>query len=145
MADGGRAVVRQEHGIWAPVPQGEEEPQVLVEAQPDAGLTHRPSIASAATAAAIDHDLAKLAVRLDGQDRLLRALSATQSDHTQRLTRIEDRLGGLEVRFTGLEERFGGLEEQFGAIVERFGRVEGTVSRVEVGVQAILGLLSNGR
>ena len=88
--------------------------------------------------AMMDHDLAKLTVRLDAQDRLLRALSATQSDHTQRLTRIEDRLGGLEVRFTG-------LEEQFGAIVERFGRVEGTVSRVEVGVQAILGLLSNGR
>jgi septal ring factor EnvC (AmiA/AmiB activator) len=95
--------------------------------------------------AMMDHDLAKLTVRLDAQDRLLRALSATQSDHTQRLTRIEDRVGGLEVRFTGLEERFGGLEEQFGAIVERFGRVEGTVSRVEVGVQAILGLLSNGR
>lgn len=88
--------------------------------------------------AMMDHDLAKLAVRLDAQDRLLRALSATQSDHTQRLTRIEDRVGGLEVRFTG-------LEEQFGAIVERFGHVEGTVSRVEVGVQAILGLLSNGR
>jgi hypothetical protein len=34
------------------VPRGEEEPQVLVEAQPDAGLTHRPSIASAGTAAA---------------------------------------------------------------------------------------------
>src|SRR5580693_9255922 len=88
--------------------------------------------------AMMDHDLAKLTVRLDAQDRLLRALSTTQSDHTQRLTRIEDRLGGLEVRFTGLEERFTGLEEQFG-------RVEGTVSRVEVGVQAILGLLSNGR
>ena len=81
--------------------------------------------------AMMDHDLAKLAVRLDAQGRLLRALSATQSDHTQRLTRIEDRLGGLE--------------EQFGAIVERFGRVEGTVNRVEVGVRAILGLLSNGR
>ena len=86
----------------------------------------------------MDHDLAMLTVRLDAQDRLLRALSATQSDHTQRLTRIEDRLGGLEVRF-------GGLEERFGAIVERFGRVEGTVSRVEVGVQAILGLLGDGR
>jgi hypothetical protein len=64
------------------------------------------------------------------QNGLLRALSATQSDHTRRLTRIEDRLGGLE--------------EQFGLMVDRQGRVEAAVSRVEVGVQAILGLLRNG-
>jgi uncharacterized coiled-coil protein SlyX len=72
----------------------------------------------------MDHDLAKLTVRLDAQDRLLRALSTTQSDHTQRLTRLEAGQQRLE---------------------ERLGRVEGTVSRVEVGVEAILGLLSNGR
>jgi chromosome segregation ATPase len=95
--------------------------------------------------AMMDHDLAKLTVRLDAQDRLLRALSATQSDHTQRLTRLEAGQQRLEQRFGGLEERFGGLEERFGRVEERFGRVEGTVSRVEVGVQAILGLLSSGR
>ena len=61
----------------------------------------------------MDLDQASLSARLDAQDQLLRALSATQSDHTARLTRVEDRLT----------------------------RVEGGVVRVESGVQAILALL----
>jgi chromosome segregation ATPase len=109
--------------------------------------------------AMMDHDLARLTVRLDAQDRLLRALSTTQSDHTQRLMRleagqqrleerfggIEERFGRIEERFGGIEERFGRVEERFGRVEERFGRVEVTVSRVEVGVQAILGLMNDGR
>jgi hypothetical protein len=35
-------------------------------------------------------DQASLTTRLDAQDNLLRALSITQSDHTSRLTRLED-------------------------------------------------------
>jgi hypothetical protein len=63
--------------------------------------------------AMMDLDQASLSARLDAQDQLLRALSLTQSDHTARLTRVEDRLT----------------------------RVEGSVGRVESGVQAILALL----
>jgi hypothetical protein len=33
---------------------------------------------------------ASLTTRLDAQDNLLRALAITQSDHTSRLTRLED-------------------------------------------------------
>ena len=123
--------------------------------------------------AMMDGDLARLTVRLDAQNTLLRALSATQSDHTQRLARLEVgqerlevrfgdlevRFGDLEVRFGGLEERVGGLqlqlsglEEKFGGIVERFGvleerqdRTQETVGRIEVGVQAIIGMLGDGR
>lgn len=40
--------------------------------------------------AMMDADQARLTVRLDAQDNLLRALSITQSDHTSRLTRLED-------------------------------------------------------
>jgi hypothetical protein len=40
--------------------------------------------------AMMDLDQASLTVRLDAQDNLMRALSITQSDHTSRLTRLED-------------------------------------------------------
>jgi hypothetical protein len=40
--------------------------------------------------AMMDLDQASLTVRLDAQDNLLRALAITQSDHTSRLTRLED-------------------------------------------------------
>ncbi|HTV99708.1 MAG TPA: hypothetical protein VMF87_05360 [Streptosporangiaceae bacterium] len=144
--------------------------------------------------AMMDGDLARLTVRLDAQNTLLRALSATQSDHTQRLARLEvgqerlevrfgdlevrfgdlevrfggleERVGGLQLQLSGLEQRFGGLEERvgglqlqlsgleekFGGIVERFGvleerqdRTQETVGRIEVGVQAIIGMLGDGR
>jgi hypothetical protein len=38
----------------------------------------------------MDLGQATLTVRLDAQDNLLRALSITQSDHTSRLTRLEE-------------------------------------------------------
>ena len=63
--------------------------------------------------AMMDLDQASLTMRLDAQDNLLRALSITQSDHTSRLTRLEE------------SQR----------------RLEDAVSRVEAGVQAILALL----
>jgi chromosome segregation ATPase len=63
--------------------------------------------------AMMDLDQATLTTRFDAQDNLLRALAVTQSDHTSRLTRLED-----------------GQRS-----------VEDTVSRVETGVQAILQLL----
>jgi chromosome segregation ATPase len=65
-------------------------------------------------------DQATLTVRLDAQDNLLRALSITQSDHTSRLTRLEDGHRRLE---------------------DGQHRLEDTVARVETGIQAILTLL----
>ena len=67
--------------------------------------------------AMMDHDQATLTTRLDAQDILLRALAVTQSDHTSRLTRLEDGQRSLK----------------------------DTVSRVETGVQAILQLLRDDR
>jgi hypothetical protein len=63
--------------------------------------------------AMMDLDQATLTVRLDAQDNLLRALSITQSDHTSRLTRLEE-----------------GQRRQAEAI-----------GRVEAGIRDILGLL----
>ena len=63
--------------------------------------------------AMMDLDQASLTARFDAQDNLLRALSITQSDHTLRLTRLED----------------------------GHRRLEDAVARVETGIQAILTLL----
>jgi hypothetical protein len=63
--------------------------------------------------AMMDLDQASLTMRLDAQDNLLRALSITQSDHTSRLTRLE----------------------------EGHRRLEDSVGRVETGIQAIIALL----
>jgi hypothetical protein len=49
----------------------------------------------------MDRDLADLKQRMDAQDLLLQALHVTQSNHTQRLTRIEDSLGRVETDFRG--------------------------------------------
>jgi chromosome segregation ATPase len=77
--------------------------------------------------AMMDLDQATLTVRLDAQDNLLRALSITQSDHTSRLTRLEEGHRRLEDGHRRLED---GQH-----------RLEDTVARVETGIQAILTLL----
>jgi tetrahydromethanopterin S-methyltransferase subunit G len=70
--------------------------------------------------AMMDLDQARLTVRFDAQDNLLRALAVTQSEHTARLRRLEEGHRRLE---------------------EGHGRLEQAVTRVETGIQAILGLL----
>jgi septal ring factor EnvC (AmiA/AmiB activator) len=51
--------------------------------------------------AMMDRDLADIKQRMDAQDHLLQALHITQSNHTQRLTRIEDTLSRIETEFRG--------------------------------------------
>jgi chromosome segregation ATPase len=88
--------------------------------------------------AMMDRDQASLTTRLDAQDRLLRALSTTQSEHTARLTRLEDGQRRLEDGQRRLEDGQRRLED-------RQGSLEVAVGRVETGVQAILALLSEDR
>jgi hypothetical protein len=70
--------------------------------------------------AMVDMDQAAITSRLDAQQKLLRALAGTQSDHTAQL-----REHGEQLRQHG----------------ERLDRMEAGIGRVEVGVHAILGLL----
>ena len=91
--------------------------------------------------AMMDLDQASLSARLDAQDRLLRALSHTQSDHTARLIRLEDGQIRLEGRMTGLEDRMTRVEDRLTRVEDRLTRVEAGVGQVKSGVQAILGLL----
>jgi septal ring factor EnvC (AmiA/AmiB activator) len=81
--------------------------------------------------AMMDLDQATLTARLDAQDNLLRALAATQSEHT--------------ARFRRLEEGYGRLEEGQRRLEEGHGRLAQAVTRVETGIQAILGLLREDR
>jgi chromosome segregation ATPase len=78
--------------------------------------------------AMMDLDQASLTARFDAQDRLLRALAVTQSEHTARLTRLEGAVGRLEGAVGQLEN---GQQ-----------RLEGAVGRVEAGLQTIITLLS---
>jgi phage shock protein A len=73
--------------------------------------------------AAMDEDLTRLDV---GRD-MLQSLHDTQSDHTRRLTRIEDKIETIEGRVGTIEERVGTIEEK--------------LSDVRAGVHAILDLL----
>jgi chromosome segregation ATPase len=84
--------------------------------------------------AMMDRDQAILTSRLDAQDRLLRALSVTQSDHTARLVRLENGQQRLEDGQQRLEERSERLEE-------RSLELERVVGHVREGIGTILALL----
>ena len=88
--------------------------------------------------AMMDLDQASLTARFDAQDHLLRALAVTQSEHTRRLSRLEDGLQRLE----GGQRNLEGSQEPSQRNLEGSQRkLEGAVGRVEVGVQTILTLL----
>jgi chromosome segregation ATPase len=67
-----------------------------------------------------DSDLGEMKATLIAHQGSLQALHDTQSDHTRRLTRIEDKVGTIE---------------------DRVGKIEEELGYVRVGVHAILDLL----
>ena len=79
--------------------------------------------------AMVDMDQAAITTRLDAQQKLLRALARTQSDHTAQLREHGERLERMDNRLDQMDNRLD--------------RVEGGIGRVEVGVHAILGLLGS--
>jgi chromosome segregation ATPase len=98
--------------------------------------------------AKMDSDLGDMKATLNAHGRSLQALHDTQSDHTRRLTRIEDKVGTIEGRLGTIEGRVGTIEGRVGTIEGRVGTIEGRVGTiaeqladVRVGVHAILDLL----
>jgi len=69
--------------------------------------------------AMMDRDPADLKQRMDAQDLLLQALHVTQSNHTQRLTRIEDRLGRVDEALGRVETDFRGKLDTIVAMLDR--------------------------
>jgi hypothetical protein len=76
----------------------------------------------------MDKDMGTLSAKFGAQERLIQAVSDTQSDHTRQLRTIDGRLAMVE----------GGLEQVEG----RLEQVEGKLDLVHVGVQAIHTLLT---
>jgi chromosome segregation ATPase len=68
----------------------------------------------------MNKELGTISAKLNAHQQSLNALQAVQSDHTKRLTRIEDRLTGVE---------------------GRLGNVETDLATVKTGVHAVLDLL----
>ncbi|EXG80064.1 hypothetical protein [Cryptosporangium arvum] len=71
----------------------------------------------------IERDLDKITQRQVAQGQLLQALALTQSEHTERLSRIETKLGSYETRMGALEMKVGALEMKVGSL-------EGGVNRI---------------
>jgi septal ring factor EnvC (AmiA/AmiB activator) len=63
--------------------------------------------------AMMDRDLADIKQRMDAQDLLLQALHVTQSNHTQRLTRIEDTLGRMGETLDAISVTLGRVDAEF--------------------------------
>ena len=78
--------------------------------------------------AAMDRDMGTLSAKFGVQERLIQAISETQSDHTRQLRTINGRLEKVDGRLEKVEDR---LE-----------KVEGKLDLVHVGVQAIRTLLT---
>jgi chromosome segregation ATPase len=98
--------------------------------------------------AKMDSDLGDMKATLNAHGRSLQALHDTQSDHTRRLTRIEDKLGTIEGRVGTIENKVGTIENKVGTIENKVGTIEnkvgtiqGQLGDVRVGVHAILDLL----
>jgi chromosome segregation ATPase len=77
--------------------------------------------------AKMDSDLGEMKATLIAHKHSLQALHDTQSDHTSRLTRIEEKVSNVEEKVSNVEGRVSNIEEGLGD--------------VRVGVHAILDLL----
>jgi hypothetical protein len=84
--------------------------------------------------AGMDQDMSNLNLKFDAQERLLKALSETQSEHTTRFIRVEAGLAGLDVRLARVEISQTRLEV-------RQESLEAGQAKVLAGVQTIIGLL----
>jgi chromosome segregation ATPase len=84
--------------------------------------------------AKMDSDLSEMKATLIAHKHSLQALHDTQSDHTKRLTRIENKVENIEGKVEDIENRVGNIENRVGNIEQKLGDVR-------IGVHAILDLL----
>jgi chromosome segregation ATPase len=82
----------------------------------------------------MDSDLGEMKATLIAHKHSLQALHDTQSDHTKRLTRIENKVENIESRVGNIEGRVENIEGRVENIEQKLGDVH-------IGVHAILDLL----
>jgi chromosome segregation ATPase len=75
-----------------------------------------------------DRDLANVGEALRAQSGLLKALAATQSEHTYQIGQLGLKLGQLDLKVDRLDDKVGQLDQKMDA---RFGQVEGRLGHVE--------------
>jgi hypothetical protein len=90
---------------------------------------------------AMDRDLGSLHAEFRAQRSMLQALHDTQSDHTARLTRLEDGVQGLNAKVGGLDVRVQSLDVRVQSLDVRVQHLEVGMREVQAGVQTIIGLL----
>jgi hypothetical protein len=91
--------------------------------------------------AMVDMDQAAISTRLDAQQKLLRALARTQSDHTAQLREQGELIRGQGELIRGQGQLIRGQGDRLDRVDTRLNAVEAGIGRVETGVHAILGLL----
>jgi chromosome segregation ATPase len=97
----------------------------------------------------MDRDVSDLKVQYGKQKQMLQAVGDTLSDHTKRLTRLEEkvddhtqRLIRLETKFDGLETKFDGLEARVGGLETNMAQVKTKLGVVHAGVDTIIEMLN---
>ena len=100
--------------------------------------------------AKMDSDLGEMKATLIAHKHSLQALHDTQSDHTNRLTRIEDKLGNVENRVESLDGKVtnldGKVEHIQGKVTSLDGKVtnlDGKVTNLDGKVEHIQGKVEN--
>jgi chromosome segregation ATPase len=93
--------------------------------------------------AKMDSDLGEMKATLIAHKHSLQALHDTQSDHTKRLTRIENKLGNVENKLGNVEGRVGNVENKLGNVENKLGNVEGKLGNVENKLGNVEGRVEN--
>ena len=80
----------------------------------------------------MDRDLADLKQRMDAQDHLLQALHITQSNHTQRLTRIEETLVQVQATLSSATTTLGSISTALARLDTEFrGKLDTIVAMLD--------------
>ena len=86
-----------------------------------------------------DRDLSSIERTARAQQHLLQALALTQSEHNEKIDRLDDRLVRVEASVARVEEGLARVEGNVARVEGNVGRVEGNVARVEENVGRVEG------
>jgi len=86
-----------------------------------------------------DRDLSSIERTARAQQHLLQALALTQSEHNEKIDRLDDRLVRVEANVARVEVSLARVEENVARVEENVARVESNVARVEAKIDGLTG------
>ena len=89
----------------------------------------------------MDRDVSDLKVQYGKQRQMLQAVGDTLSDHTMRLTRLEEKVDDHTQRLTRLETKVDGLETKVDGLQTEVAQVKTKLGVVHTGVETIIDML----